>query len=311
MKKIYLEKRIKEIAPWLFDDSYKWTKSLEAFFSTFSPQIHKSLEISLSQPSSRIGFIVGDTGEDFCNSIEKYLLAIKIPARTIEMFRSVNALFPGVGILFKTSLFQKNSPSASVYYQFPLPIRMTARLAALLGLKQFPSSVFQEIGLLLMKKGVYPGLDFKANAPPALALYYPVRRAHSEILPALQAIVERLRMGTVQKERLAQIHTALSAVAEGCLYVSFAFDGKLLQSLKLDYEYVRMDQAMEALKNLGISSEEVQMVADSARVLERSALNYVGVKFEGTSRSAFQYYFIQSARETFPNNLEQIRWIPS
>lgn len=311
MKKIYLEKRLKQIAPWLFDNSYKWTGALEALFSTFSPQIHESLEISLSHPPSRIGFIVGDSGEAFFRSIEQFLLAIKIPARTIEMFRSVNALFPGVGILFKTSLFQKNSPSASVYYQFPLPLKMTARLAALLGLKQFPSSVFQEIGLLLMKKGVYPGLDFKANGSPALALYYPVRRAHSGILPALQAIVERLRMGAVQRERLAQIHTALSAVAEGCLYVSFAFDGKLLQSLKLDYEYVRTDQAMEALKNLGISSEEVQMVGDAARVLERSALNYVGVKFEGTSRATFQYYFIRSARETFPDNLEQIRWIPA
>jgi|GEM_PF-4092788 len=311
MKKIYLEKRIKEIAPWLFDSSFEWTKSLETFFSTFSPQIHKSLEISISHPSSKIGFIVGDTGEAFGNSIEKYLLAIKAPTRSIEKLRSVNALFPGVGILFKTSFERNAEPTASVYYQFPLPLKMTARLAALLGLKQFPSPIFQEIGLLLMKKGVYPGLDFKASNPPTLALYYPVKRAHSEILPALQAIVERLRMGSGQKERLAQIHTALSAVAEGCLYVSFAFNGKLLQSLKLDYEYVRVEQALETLKNLGISSEEVQMVGDAARVLERSALNYVGVKFEGTSKASFQYYFIRSARETFPDNLEQIRWIPA
>ncbi|MFH0802251.1 MAG: hypothetical protein V2A78_07685 [bacterium] len=310
MKKIYLEKRIKEIAPWLFDTSFKWTRALETFFSTFSPQIHKSLELSLSHPSSKIGFIVGDTGEAFGSSIEKYLLAIKAPASSIEKLRSVNALFPGVGILFKAGFYLKDSPSASIYYQFPLPLKMTARLAGMLGLKQFPSPIFQEIGVLLMKKGVYPGLDFKADAPPALALYYPVRRAHSEILPALQAIVERLRMGSGQKERLAQIHTALSAVAEGCLYVSFAFNGKLLQSLKLDYEYMRVEQALETLKNLGISSEEIKMVGDSARVLERSALNYVGVKFEGTSKAAFQYYFIRSARETFPDNLEQIRWIP-
>jgi hypothetical protein len=311
MKKFYLEKQLKEISPWLFNPSYECAGVLESFFSIFSRQMRSSLEISLAQSSSRMGFIIGDAGPDSFNGIKKYLQAIKTPARSLEILRSVNSLFPGVGLLFKTSFNRNGPPSASVYYQFPLPLKMTARLAGLLGFKSFPSPVFREIGFLLMKKGIYPGLDFRVGAPPALALYYPVRKARSEILPALQAIVERLRMGSCQKENLARIHAALSPLSEGCLYVSFAFNGKLLQSLKLDFEYVRMQGALEALKKLEIPADEIQKVADAARILERRAMNYLGVRFEGTKGLALQYYFIRSARETFPDNLEQIRWIPS
>lgn len=269
---------MKVTAPYLFEDE---RPDFDEFVEVFGPSLPKSTEISLSPHDTSIGIMTKGKGGEFIEKIRQYLKNSGMSEEGIEKFNRLERYFPDISLLMKREFDKEPGFDLTLYWQYLVPVHLLFRLASRFDTALDIIGFFKEASLLLRSRQVFLGLGFD---PPDTVSYRiifstPHRKSGEFIAPALAALMAKVGVSAESINYFIGYHNFLNQVAKGSIFTSMGFVDDLPNLVKVDYEIIPYEHALQIMHSLNLPPEEGTRLRQAMDVMEMKRLTYLGIKF--------------------------------
>jgi len=289
---VEIYREIEEIAPFLLGEDRKDFKDFRKRFGDLLPGW---MEYSFTPETNGMGIMTRGVGSDFEDEIIGYLRAWGIEEKAIRVFESVRKYFPDVNVLAKKDFYfdQEEPFDFTFYWQHLIPVTALVRLGARYGISKEVLSFLQEASLLMRSKSVFLGLDFQAPDRAAFRIFFanPLRKSSSYIAPAIAALMSKLGISADSINHFIGFHNFLFPVASGSVFTSLEFADRPLGAVKLDYEIIPFEHALQMMKALNYPREATDRIDEIMKILKMRRITYVGIKFAPGHKIGIKFYF--------------------
>ncbi|MCD4785862.1 MAG: hypothetical protein K8T10_18750 [Candidatus Eremiobacteraeota bacterium] len=301
VKEIFDE--IEQIAPYLKDENRDDYVEFRKRFGDILPQW---TEYSISPLNEELGIMTRGVGSDFEDEIKSYLKASGIMEKNIRFFDSVRRYFPDVNILAKRDFNIEKTFNFTFYWQHLIPIRHLLRLGARYKISKDVLGFFEEAALLMRSQSVYIGMGFNPPDDVSFKVFFAnsLRKSTSYIAPALSALMAKLGLSAKAINYFIGFHNFLFPVATGSVFTSIGFSDKIPHSVKLDYEIVPLQHALQMMRALDLAEDQEDRLKKTMEILDIKRITYVGIKFSPGRKPGIKFYFDRRYSEKNRDNPE-------
>ena len=288
VEKIFNE--IEQIAPYLKDANRGDYIEFRKIFGSVLPGW---TEYSISPIDDRIGIMTRGVGSDFEDEIREYLKSSGIKEESVRFFDSVRRYFPDVNILAKRDFDSEKIFKFTFYWQHLIPVRHLLRLGAKYKFSKDILEFFEAAALLMRSQSVYIGMGFAPPDQVSFKVFFanPLRKSASYIAPALSALMAKLGLSANSINYFIGFHNFLFPVASGSIFTSLGFTDKPPNSVKLDYEIIPIEHALQMMRALDIPEEQEERLKKTMEILDIKRITYVGIKFTPEKKPRLKFYF--------------------
>lgn len=296
---------IEQIAPYLKDEN---RDDYVKFRKRFGNILPGWTEYSISPLDDGIGIMTRGVGSDFEDEISSYLKSSGIMEESVRFFDSIRRYFPDVNILAKRDFYTDKAFKFTFYWQHLIPVRHLLRLGAKYKFSRDVLGFFKEAALLMRSQSVYIGMGFTPRENVSFKVFFanPLRKSTSYIAPALSALMAKLGLSAEAINYFIGFHNFLFPVASGSVFTSIGFTDKPPHSVKLDYEIIPLQHALQMMRALDIAEEQEDRLKKTMEILDMKRITYIGIKFSPGKKPGIKFYFDRRYSEKNRDNPDVI-----
>lgn len=294
---------IRELAPHLFSGD---RVDFSAYMKKFGSLLPQWVEYSISPSDKSLGIMTRGVGSDFEEEVRAYLEESGMDNSVLKNFDRVRKYFPDVSILAKRDFHEEEAFKFTVYWQHLLPINHLLRLARQYRFNPEVLEFFSEASLLLRGKAVNIGMGFIPPDRVSLKVFFanPLRKSASYIAPGLAALMSKMGLSAEAVNYFIGFHNFLFPVASGSVFTSLGFGENPPRGLKLDYEIIPMEHALQMVEALGFGPGQKDRLKETMESLMMKRITYVGIKFSPGRKASLKFYFDRRFSEKNQENPE-------
>ena len=296
-------KELFEIAPYLSDDN---RDDLGTFLHYFQDDLPTMTEISISPHDESVGVMTRGTGEDFVESVREFLAEAGMNEESIDTFNRVEKYFPDINLLIKRDFYPNEKFKFTLYWQYLIPLQMLYRLARRFQVTPETVKFFREASLLLQGRSVFIGMGFSPPDKVGFKIFFTNhhRKSLQFIAPALSALLAKIGIGAEKINYFIGFHNFLNQVATGSVFTSLGFARELLPVVKVDYEIIPAQHAVQVMNALQAEPRQVERLKQVMDILRMRRLTYLGIKFQKGKMPRAKFYFDRRYSEKNSDNPE-------
>lgn len=281
---------ILQIAPFLEEQG---RDDFRCFVKRFGDLLNGYTEYSISPDDQGLGVMVRGIGSSFEENVRDYLKEWGIEESALRVFDDFRRHFSGVPILTKKDFSEKIELDYTFYWQQPAPVDTLLKVLGGYGISREIQDFFMEASLLLRKGAVFAGMEFIPPNVTSFKLFYanPLTNCRSFIAPAIAALMGKMGLSADAVNHFVGFHNFLEPAASGSVFTSLGFTHTPPAGIKLDYEIIPPEYALQMMNVLEYTEEQQERLLKTMEILQMKKITYVGVKFLPGRRPALKFYF--------------------
>ncbi|MCE1247751.1 MAG: hypothetical protein LWY06_14010 [Firmicutes bacterium] len=263
------------------------------FLEYFGKNIPKWAEISVSPQNETIGIMTKGEGQEFAGVVCDYLNKCGVEPEKAEQCRRIAALFEDAPLLVKADFGREILFDFTMYWQVPVSLPGIFPLIGAAGVSAETIAFFRESSLLMRSENVFFGLGFEGADRMGFKVFFsnPLNNCMEFLMPAVASVMTGAGLSANAVNHFIGFHNYLSEKAVGKLFTSLTVGSKPPQSVKLDYEIIPPDYAIEIMKALGHGDAQEERLKMVMNTLGMRNLTYIGIKFEPGDKFSLKFYF--------------------